>query len=91
MRSISVSGVSMAVEETGSGRPIVFLHGNPTSSVLWRDVVAPLAPFGRCIAPDLVGMGASGPLPAGSGGTGSSSIGGCSTDSWPRSASSRTW
>jgi haloalkane dehalogenase len=53
----------MAYRETGSGPPIVFLHGNPTSSYLWRNILGPLAHHGRCIAPDLVGMGDSDPLP----------------------------
>ena len=46
--------------EAGTGDPIVFLHGNPTSSYLWRNVIPHLAPLGRCIAPDLIGMGRSG-------------------------------
>lgn len=45
--------------EAGAGPPIVFLHGNPTSSELWRPVIPPVAPFGRCVAPDLIGMGRS--------------------------------
>ena len=49
----------MAYVETGEGDPIVFLHGNPTSSFLWRKVIPPLADLGRCIAPDLIGMGDS--------------------------------
>jgi haloalkane dehalogenase len=55
----------MAYVETGSGAPaIVFLHGNPTSSYLWRNVIPALAPLGRCLAPDLIAMGRSGPAPA---------------------------
>jgi haloalkane dehalogenase len=46
--------------ETGQGDPIVFLHGNPTSSYLWRNVIPRLAGEGRCLAPDLIGMGKSG-------------------------------
>ena len=53
----------MAYVEAGEGRPIVLLHGNPTSSYLWRDVIPVLAPLGRCIAPDLIGMGDSDKLP----------------------------
>jgi haloalkane dehalogenase len=53
----------MAYVEEGAGDPIVFLHGNPTSSYLWRNVIPHVAPLGRCIAPDLVGMGDSDPLP----------------------------
>jgi haloalkane dehalogenase len=49
----------MAYVETGSGDPIVFLHGNPTSSYLWRNVIPHLEGLGRCIAPDLIGMGDS--------------------------------
>jgi haloalkane dehalogenase len=54
-----VLGRSMAYVEAGVGNPIVFLHGNPTSSYLWRNVIPHLAPLGRCIAPDLIGMGDS--------------------------------
>lgn len=50
----------MHTVETGHGAPIVFLHGNPTSSYLWRNIMPGLAKHGRCIAPDLVGMGKSG-------------------------------
>ena len=56
----------MAWLEVGAGDPIVFLHGNPTSSYLWRDVIPHVADLGRCLAPDLVGFGHSGKLePAG--------------------------
>ncbi len=58
-----VLGTRMAYVEVGAGDPIVFLHGNPTSSYLWRDVIPHLEPLGRCIAPDLVGMGDSDKLP----------------------------
>ncbi len=58
-----VDGVSMAFAEVGEGPPIVFLHGNPTSSYLWRNVVPHVASLGRCIVPDLVGMGDSAKLP----------------------------
>ncbi|MFP5331065.1 MAG: haloalkane dehalogenase [Acidimicrobiia bacterium] len=57
---VDVDGVSLAYVEQGNGDPIVFLHGNPTSSYLWRKVIPPVAELGRCIAPDLVGMGDSG-------------------------------
>jgi haloalkane dehalogenase len=53
----------MAYAEVGSGDPIVFLHGNPTSSYLWRNIIPYLEGFGRCIAPDLIGMGDSAKLP----------------------------
>src|SRR5262249_34510409 len=49
----------MAYVEVGQGDPIVLLHGNPTSSYLWRNVLPHLEPRGRCIAPDLIGMGDS--------------------------------
>ena len=54
-----VLGSEMAYVEQGSGDPIVFLHGNPTSSFLWRNVIPEVAGKGRCIAPDLIGMGDS--------------------------------
>ena len=53
----------MAYVEQGQGAPIVFLHGNPTSSYLWRNIMSPLSDLGRCIAPDLIGMGDSEKLP----------------------------
>ena len=53
----------MAYVEEGEGDPIVFLHGNPTSSYLWRNVIPHLQSRGRCIAPDLIGMGDSEKLP----------------------------
>jgi pimeloyl-ACP methyl ester carboxylesterase len=49
--------------DVGSGDPIVFLHGNPTSSYLWRNIIPYAAECGRCLAPDLVGMGRSGKSP----------------------------
>jgi haloalkane dehalogenase len=49
--------------EAGQGAPLLFLHGNPTSSYLWRNIIPVLAPLGRCIAPDLIGFGDSGRLP----------------------------
>ena len=65
---LPVLGHKMAYLEVGTGDPIVFLHGNPTSSFLWRKVIPPLASLGRCIAPDLIGMGDSGKLfPCGAG------------------------
>jgi haloalkane dehalogenase len=45
--------------EEGSGDPILFLHGNPTSCYLWRNIIPHLTAYGRCIAPDLIGMGKS--------------------------------
>ena len=58
-KNIEVLGSRMAYVEAGSGDPIVFLHGNPTSSYLWRNVMPHLESQGRCIAPDLIGMGDS--------------------------------
>ena len=58
-----VLGSEMAYVEAGKGDPIVLLHGNPTSSYLWRNVLPHLQPLGRCIAPDLLGMGDSAKLP----------------------------
>ena len=58
-----VLGSEMAYVEVGEGDPIVLLHGNPTSSYLWRNVLPHLQPRGRCIAPDLIGMGDSDKLP----------------------------
>jgi haloalkane dehalogenase len=53
----------MAYVEAGEGEPIVLLHGDPTSSYLWRNVSPPLQPLGRCIALDLIGVGDSDKLP----------------------------
>jgi len=58
-----VLGSEMAYVDVGQGDPIVLLHGNPTSSYLWRNVLPHLRPLGRCIAPDLIGMGDSDKLP----------------------------
>jgi haloalkane dehalogenase len=58
-RSVGVLGSEMAYVEVGEGNPIIFLHGNPTSSFLWRNVLPHVADVGRCIAPDLIGMGDS--------------------------------
>ena len=60
---IEVLGSNMAYVEAGTGDPIVLLHGNPTSSYLWRNVVPHLVGLGRCIVPDLIGMGDSDKLP----------------------------
>ena len=57
--TVEVLGSRMAYVDRGAGDPIVFLHGNPTSSYLWRDVMPHVADLGRCIAPDLIGMGDS--------------------------------
>jgi len=58
-KKIEVLGKTMAYVDLGEGDPIVFLHGNPTSSYLWRNVMSPLVGLGRCLAPDLIGMGDS--------------------------------
>jgi haloalkane dehalogenase len=60
---VDVRGRRMAYHERGEGPPVLFLHGNPTSSYLWRDVIPELAGRGRLIAPDLIGMGNSDKLP----------------------------
>jgi haloalkane dehalogenase len=66
MRRADVGGVGIAYVESGTGDPIVFLHGNPTSSYLWRNVLPWVDGLGRCVAPDLVGMGSSDALAPGS-------------------------
>jgi haloalkane dehalogenase len=58
-----VLGAEMAYIDVGEGDPIVLLHGNPTSSYLWRNVIPHVAGLGRCIAPDLIGMGDSDKIP----------------------------
>ena len=56
---VDVDGKRMAYHEVGDGPTVVFLHGNPTSSYLWRNIIPHLADRARCIAPDLIGMGDS--------------------------------
>lgn len=56
---VEVRGKRMAYVEMGDGDPIVFQHGNPTSSYLWRNIMPQLSSRGRCIAVDLIGMGDS--------------------------------
>jgi haloalkane dehalogenase len=63
---IRVLDATMAYVDTGAGLPVVFLHGNPTSSYLWRNVIPRVAGQARCLAPDLIGMGDSDRMPAGS-------------------------
>ena len=65
-RRVRVLDTEMAYVDVGTGDPVVFLHGNPTSSYLWRNVIPHVQAAGRCLAPDLVGMGDSGKAPAGS-------------------------
>ena len=62
-KNVDVLGSKMAYHERGEGSPVLFLHGNPTSSYLWRDVIPELEGRGRLIAPDLIGMGDSDKLP----------------------------
>ncbi len=62
-RFIEVLGRRMAVVEEGAGAPILFQHGNPTSSWLWRNILPALAAQGHCLALDLIGMGDSDKLP----------------------------
>jgi len=64
-KRLQVCGTTMAYVDVGEGDPIVFLHGNPTPSYLWRNIIPHVLPFGRCLAPDYVGMGNSGPSPDG--------------------------
>ncbi|HEX6212014.1 MAG TPA: haloalkane dehalogenase [Methylomirabilota bacterium] len=59
-RRLGVLDSHMAYVDVGVGDPIVLLHGNPTSSYLWRNVIPELDGVGRCLAPDLIGMGRSG-------------------------------
>ncbi|MEM7371727.1 MAG: haloalkane dehalogenase [Bacteroidota bacterium] len=56
---ITVMGSTIHYIEEGSGDPVLFLHGNPTSSYLWRNIIPHLSKHARCIAPDLIGMGQS--------------------------------
>jgi haloalkane dehalogenase len=59
-KQINLLGSHIHYLEAGKGDPIVFLHGNPTSSYLWRNVIPYLSPQGRCLAVDLIGFGGSG-------------------------------
>lgn len=63
---VSVLDTEISYVDTGSGEPVVFLHGNPTSSYLWRNIIPHIEGESRCLAPDLVGMGDSGKAPDGS-------------------------
>src|SRR5882724_693219 len=62
-KRIRVLDTEMSYIDTGEGDPIVFLHGNPTSSYIWRNIIPHVAGLGRCLASDLVGMGRSGKSP----------------------------
>jgi len=59
-KRVAVLDTEIAYVDTGEGDPVVFLHGNPTSSYLWRNVISEVEGGARCLAPDLVGMGDSG-------------------------------
>lgn len=63
-QSLRVLDAEMSYVDTGNGAPIVFLHGNPTSSYLWRNIIPAVQNRGRCLAPDLIGMGRSGKSPS---------------------------
>src|SRR5262249_11432902 len=65
-KRVRVLDTEMAYVDVGQGDPVVFLHGNPTSSYLWRNVIPHVEPLARCLAPDLVGMGDSGKAGGGS-------------------------
>lgn len=64
-RRIPILDTEMSHVTVGKGHPIVFLHGNPTSSYLWRNIIPHVSDLGWCLAPDLVGMGQSAPSPSG--------------------------
>src|SRR5581483_8054180 len=64
-RRVEVLDSEVSYVDVGAGDPIVFLHGNPTSSYLWRNIIPYVSGIGRCLAPDLVGMGRSLPSPRG--------------------------
>ncbi|MCP4962400.1 MAG: haloalkane dehalogenase [Actinomycetia bacterium] len=55
----TVEGKQMAYHDVGEGNAVVFLHGNPTSSYLWRNIVPHLSAKARCVVPDLIGQGDS--------------------------------
>lgn len=58
-KTMQINGSNMSYIDVGEGDPVVFLHGNPTSSYLWRNIIPYLSDRARCIAPDLIGMGKS--------------------------------
>jgi haloalkane dehalogenase len=58
-RYVEVLGSRMHYVDEGTGDPVLFLHGQPTSSYLWRNIIPHVAPVARCVAPDLIGMGKS--------------------------------
>ncbi len=64
-KRVRVRDTEMSYITVGRGQPIVFLHGNPASSYLWRNVIPHVSGLGHCLAPDLVGMGQSAASPDG--------------------------
>ena len=62
-KRVAVLDSEMSYVDVGEGDPIVFLHGNPTSSYLWRNIIPHVSDIGRCLAPDMIGMGQSGKSP----------------------------
>ncbi len=62
-RRVKVLDTEISYIDTGSGDPVVFLHGNPTWSYQWRNIIPYVSPYRRCLAPDMVGMGWSGKSP----------------------------
>ena len=67
-KRLTIGETTMAYVDEGpaDGDPIIFLHGNPTSSYLWRNIIPHCTGIARCLAPDLIGMGMSGSSPSGS-------------------------
>jgi len=63
MKRLPVLDAEMAYVDVGQRDPIVFLHGNPTSSYMWRNIVPYALPFSRVLAPDLIGLGRSSKSP----------------------------
>src|SRR5713226_9464890 len=63
-RRIKVLDTEISYVDIGTGEPVVFLHGNPTWSYQWRNIIPHISPYRRCLAPDLVGMGWSGKSPS---------------------------
>jgi haloalkane dehalogenase len=63
-KAVTVLGKTMRYVQMGAGRPVLFLHGNPTSSYIWRNILPALVDTGQLFAPDLIGMGDSDRLPA---------------------------
>jgi hypothetical protein len=62
-KKVSILDTEISYADTGDGDPIIFLHGSPTWSYLWRNIIPNAVDYGRCLAPDLVGMGQSGKSP----------------------------